>query len=121
MSEEDEADDRVEAAADDGHLDVPDVVVDHDEREGAEPRPLDAAEAADHGDHEQLDRRAEPDVRRRDLPVPPDEEHAGERRDEGGEPERERAVERDVVAERGHPHGSSRTPWSESPNGVRTR
>ena len=41
-----------------------DVVVDHDERERAEPGALDPAEAADHRDDEQLDRRTEADRRR---------------------------------------------------------
>ena len=63
----------VEAAADHGQLDVADVVVDHDEGEGAEPGALDPGEAADHGHHEQLDRRGQAEVARRDLPVPPDE------------------------------------------------
>ena len=78
--QEDQADDRVEAAADHGQLDVADIVVDDDEGEGADPGALDPGEAADDGDHEQLDRGGQADVAGRDLPVPPDEEHAGERR-----------------------------------------
>ena len=37
-----------------------------------------------------------------DAGVPPDEEDAGDARDEGGEAERERPVQLDVVAERSH-------------------
>ena len=72
--------------------------------EGADPGALEPVEAADDGDHEHVDRRAEVDRRRVDVAVPPDEEHAADRRDERREPERERAVEDDVVAERGHAH-----------------
>ena len=59
---------------------VADVVVDDDEGERADPRAFDPAEAADHGDDEQLDRRFQADVARCDLPVPPDVEHPGQRR-----------------------------------------
>ena len=45
-----------------------------------------------------------PIVDGRDLGVPPDEEDAADRGDEAGEGERERAVQRDVVAQRAHPH-----------------
>ena len=54
----------------------------HDEGEGAEPGALDPRQAADHGDHQEVDRRLEADVGRRELPRPPGEEHTAERRDE---------------------------------------
>ena len=55
-----------------------------------------------------------------DVAVPPDEEDAGDRRDERREREGDRPVQRDVVAERAPcAPESSRTPWSVRPNGVR--
>ncbi len=110
MTQEDETDDRVEAAADVhvveqlGEPAVADVVVDQDERERADPRALDPGEAADHRHDEQVDRRRQADVARGDLALPPDEQDAGERREERGEAEGERPVQRDGVAERAHPH-----------------
>ncbi len=86
-------------------VDVRRVVVDDDEDERAQPRSLEPVEPADHGDHEHVDGRAEADRRRRDLRVPPDEEDPGDRRDEAGEDEGQRAVQRDVVAQRAHAHG----------------
>ncbi len=68
-----------------------------------EPGRLDAVEAADHRDHEHVDHRAEIDRGGVDVPVPPDEQDAAERRDERREAERECAVEHDVVAQRAHP------------------
>ena len=48
---------------------------------------------------------AEADRLRIDVTVPPHEEHAGDRGDEGAERERERALQRDAVAQRAHAHG----------------
>src|SRR3954471_12796732 len=70
--QEDDADQRVEAIADHAH--VRRVVVDQHEDERAQPGALQAVEAADDGDHQHVDRRAEADRRRRDLGVPPDEQ-----------------------------------------------
>ncbi len=67
--------------------------------------PFDAGEAADHRDDEKVDRRLETDVPWRDLPLPPHEQHSGERREEGGEAEGERAMQRDGVSERAHANG----------------
>jgi hypothetical protein len=78
------------------------VVVDDDEEQGADPRALEPVEAADDGDHQQVDGCAEVDRRGVDVAVPPDEEHTADRSDEAGECERDRAVKRHVVAERGH-------------------
>src|SRR5262245_36643536 len=97
--EENEPDDGVETADDNWQRHDPDVVVDDDEGESSEPGTLDAAEAPDDGDDQEIDRRAETDVVGRDHPVPPAVEHARQRRDERGERECERTVERDVVAE----------------------
>ena len=79
------------------------VVVEDDEEERADPGALEPVEPADDGDHEHVDRRAEVDRRRVDVAVPPDEEDAADRRDERREAERDRPVQHDVVAERGHP------------------
>ena len=54
---------------------------------------------------EQLDGGVEAHRRRRELPEPPGVEDAADRGDEGADPERERPVERDVVAERRHARG----------------
>ena len=70
------------------------VVVGDDEHERAEPRAFEVGDAADHGDDQQVDRRADRDRGRIDLTVPPDVEHAGDPGDEAGERERERAVQR---------------------------
>ena len=78
--EEDRADQRVEARADEA--DLLRVVVEDDEHERPDPRALEPVEAADDGDHEHVDRRAEVDRRRVDVAVPPDEEHAADRGDE---------------------------------------
>ena len=112
--EEHDPDHRVEASSDprqhallvgERKLDVANVVVDDDEGERAEPGSLDPAEPADDRDDQEVDRRAEAEVLRRDLAVPPDEEHTGQRRQKRREAERERSVKRDVVAERGEAHG----------------
>src|SRR6266542_578627 len=107
--EKDDPDDGVERPAEEcaaeaqpGDREVAHVVLDHDEHERAEPGALDAHEAADHRHHEQVDRLGQVDVAGSDLPAPPHVENAAERRDERREAERERAVQRNVVAERGH-------------------
>ena len=82
---------------------VPDVVADQDEGERSDPRSLDPGETADHRHDQQVDRRGQPDVARGDLPLPPDEQHTGEGGEERGQPEGERSVQRDGVAERAHP------------------
>ena len=87
-----------------GRLSRADVVLDDDERKRAEPGSLEAREPSDHADDEQVDRGTDADRSRIDLAVPPDEEDAAERRDEPGDAEGQRPVERDVVAERAHAH-----------------
>ncbi len=78
--QEDDPDDGVEAAADLDRVEelgqpaVADVVVDDDEGERADPGALDPPEPADHRDDQQVDRRAEADVARSDLSLPPDEQ-----------------------------------------------
>ena len=54
---------------------------------------------------EHVERRAEADRLRIDVAVPPHEQDARDRGHEGAERERERAVQRDAVAERAHAHG----------------
>src|SRR5581483_8487288 len=83
--EEDDPDDRVEAPAEEGSSEPEpgdvrvrrDVRVHDDEHESADPGALDSQKTADHGHHEQVDRRREVDVARRDLTAPPRVEHAG--------------------------------------------
>ena len=104
-----------------GQLDVADVVVDDDEREGAEPGALDPGEAADHRDHEQLDRGGEADVARRDLPLPPDEQDPRDGSDEGAKPKASARCSGTLKPSELIRTGSSRTPCNESPKGVRTR
>ncbi len=47
------------------------AVLEHDEDERADPGALEPEEAADDGDHEDVERRAEVDRARRDAAVPP--------------------------------------------------
>ena len=58
---------------------------------------------ADHGDDEQVDRGTDRHRVGIDLTVPPDVDDPGEAGDEAGEGERQRAVQRHVEPERGHP------------------
>src|SRR5215217_3781548 len=83
--EEDRPDQRVEARPDE--IDALRVVIDDDEEQRADPGALEPVEAADDGDYEQVDRRAEVDRRRVAVAVPPDEQAAGERRHERAERE----------------------------------
>ena len=76
-----------------------------DERERPHEGAFDSRETADDSHHEQRDRRVEPEVGGRDLAVPPGREHARDSREQTGEGEREHAMERHRVAERGHAHG----------------
>src|SRR6266550_5689212 len=83
--EEDDPDDGVEGPAEERathaqqrHVEVTHVVLDHDESEGADPGALDPQEAADHRHDEQVDRLGKVDVSRRDLTAPPDVEDAAE-------------------------------------------
>src|SRR5438874_3098785 len=109
--EEDDPDDRVEAPAkqrpsesEAGDMRVRrDVGVHDDEHESAYPRALDPDETPDHGHDEQVARRREVDVAGSDLTAPPGVEHPRHGGEKSAEREGERAVERDVVAERGHP------------------
>src|SRR4051794_32431933 len=100
--QEHDTDQRVEPVADEP--DVLRVVVQEHEDEGAQPGALEAVEAADDGDDEHVDRRAEADGRRRDLTVPPDEEDPADPGRQPGERERQHAVQRHAVAERAHAH-----------------
>src|SRR6266852_1251782 len=78
------------------------VVVDGGEHRGAYPRPLQPVEASDDGDDEDVDRLREIDAARRDLGRVPNRQDSCNRGDERSDPERKRAVERHVEAERLH-------------------
>ena len=62
-------------------------------------------QAADDGDREEIECHCHADGVRVNVSVPPDVDHAGERRDERPDAERQHPVERDIVAKRAHPHG----------------
>src|SRR5438874_3017466 len=91
--QEDDPDHGVERAAEErpaepeeGEGEAPNVVLEDDEGERAEPRAFDPRQPADHGDHEQADRLGEVDVAGRDLPAPPDVQDAAQRGQERREP-----------------------------------
>src|SRR5918996_1481172 len=87
--EEDDTDDGVEASADD--VDSPGPVVQNREGERSHPGALEPVEAADHRDHEHVDRPREVDRPGRDAGVPPDGEDPGQRGDQRAEAERAHA------------------------------
>ena len=60
------------------------------------------ADAAQHGDHQDVDDRADVDGPRRDAPVEPDIEDAAQRGDEAGEAVGDHPVQIDVEAQRVH-------------------
>jgi hypothetical protein len=101
--EKDCPDHRVEAVA--NELDPPQPVVQDGKDDRADPGALEPVEPADDGDDQYVDGLRKRNRARRDAGVPPDGEDPGERGHERAEPERERAQEQDVVAERAHARG----------------
>src|SRR5262245_28750240 len=81
------------------------VVVEDDEDKGTDPGALEPVETADHRDDQEVDDGREIDRRRVDVVELPDVEDPGDRGDERAEAERDRPVQRHVVAERAHADG----------------